>query len=514
MKHIKQLTLTLLLMSCLTMVLHAQNADNPWSFGISTGKNAYNGSLGNTIFDGDQPYQAFGGVHINRCITPRLDLSLEGTYGCLGIFEWNRDAFVNNMTNVDLSALYKLGGVGSKFQPFLHAGLGINSHVAMMEGRGPVESITNFGVPVGLGIRLGLGSAADLFWKATYGLNFGNDYDLHTETDGNDHFLQNALGIQFNFGPSKAGAVVKIDTDGDGIFDSKDKCPNIAGIKQFDGCPMSEADMAAKAAAEAEAKLKAEMEAKAAAEERARIRAEKEAAARLEAEKREAARLKAQAEAKAKAEAEAKAAAKVETKTTTTTTKTEVVTKTSNDGKTYTGATGRGVISRSGTTTTQAETRGYEKDDRSYETRTETYAEGYQEGRVVTGTTTTTRTTTSAYPDLQELFRRARYEVKFNTGSATLSSASYGILNEIVAKLKSYGNIAITIEGHTDSQGSETSNLTLSRNRAQAVLDYLATKGVSRSLLSSSGFGETYPIGDNATSEGRRQNRRVEIRIR
>jgi len=74
-------------------------------------------------------------------------------------------------------------------------------------------------------------------------------------------------------------------------------------------------------------------------------------------------------------------------------------------------------------------------------------------------------------------------------------------------------NASISVEGHTDSQGDDAMNLNLSEQRAQAVVSYLVNNGVSGNRLSSIGYGETSPIGDNATPEGRAMNRRIEFTV-
>ena len=71
----------------------------------------------------------------------------------------------------------------------------------------------------------------------------------------------------------------------------------------------------------------------------------------------------------------------------------------------------------------------------------------------------------------------------------------------------------IRVEGHTDSDGPDISNLKLSQARTQAVVDYLVSKGVERSRLDPVGFGESRPISDNTTPEGKAKNRRVEFII-
>ena len=101
-------------------------------------------------------------------------------------------------------------------------------------------------------------------------------------------------------------------------------------------------------------------------------------------------------------------------------------------------------------------------------------------------------------------------KVMFETGISTLRSESLGLLNEVVALLQANPKIRkVRIEGHTDSSGADAVNLTLSNARAGSVRDYLVKKGVSADRLVAKGFGETQPIADNSTPQGREANRRV-----
>ena len=79
--------------------------------------------------------------------------------------------------------------------------------------------------------------------------------------------------------------------------------------------------------------------------------------------------------------------------------------------------------------------------------------------------------------------------------------------------MQEFQSATFNIEGHTDSQGTLATNKSLSDKRAKAVLNYLNSKGVESSRLSSIGYGEEYPIADNNTRDGRGQNRRVEIKL-
>lgn len=99
----------------------------------------------------------------------------------------------------------------------------------------------------------------------------------------------------------------------------------------------------------------------------------------------------------------------------------------------------------------------------------------------------------------------------FQVGSANLSVEATGLLDEAIEILLANPTTVLTVEGHTDDVGSEDSNLALSEARAQAVVDYLVAGGVAAERLAAVGFGESRPIADNGTADGRAQNRRIEF---
>jgi outer membrane protein OmpA-like peptidoglycan-associated protein len=106
-------------------------------------------------------------------------------------------------------------------------------------------------------------------------------------------------------------------------------------------------------------------------------------------------------------------------------------------------------------------------------------------------------------------------DVLFDTGRATLKPGAREKLSKLAGILSAYpGAYRIEIEGHTDSVGSDNSNLNLSQGRAESVRDYLVQSGVkSERVIATSGFGESKPVAGNETAAGRQVNRRVEIII-
>jgi OmpA-OmpF porin, OOP family len=102
--------------------------------------------------------------------------------------------------------------------------------------------------------------------------------------------------------------------------------------------------------------------------------------------------------------------------------------------------------------------------------------------------------------------------VTFNTDSAVLLSQSASVLDEAVATLKKYPELAVEVDGHTDNRGSAQHNQVLSQKRAESVAAYLKEHGVTNKL-SAKGFGKTQPIADNKTDTGRLENRRVTLKV-
>jgi OmpA-OmpF porin, OOP family len=101
--------------------------------------------------------------------------------------------------------------------------------------------------------------------------------------------------------------------------------------------------------------------------------------------------------------------------------------------------------------------------------------------------------------------------INFGTGKSSIKSESQSIIDQIAEMLKGNPELKVSIEGHTDNVGTPASNQTLSVNRANAVVMALTEDGIDQSRLSATGWGQTKPIADNATDEGKAHNRRVEI---
>ncbi len=103
--------------------------------------------------------------------------------------------------------------------------------------------------------------------------------------------------------------------------------------------------------------------------------------------------------------------------------------------------------------------------------------------------------------------------ITFATNQSGITAGFYDTLNTVANILNNYEKTFLSIEGHTDSSGSEQYNQTLSEKRALSVKDYLVSKGVIGARLTTAGYGELRPVASNETAMGKAQNRRVEVQI-
>ena len=113
--------------------------------------------------------------------------------------------------------------------------------------------------------------------------------------------------------------------------------------------------------------------------------------------------------------------------------------------------------------------------------------------------------------ELQSSGHMALYGIQFATNSAAIAPDSDKVLGEIATLLKNQPDWKITVEGHTDNVGAKAANKALSQRRAESVVAWLGDHAVDRSRLAAAGLGDTKPVQDNTTEEGRAKNRRVEL---
>jgi outer membrane protein OmpA-like peptidoglycan-associated protein len=114
---------------------------------------------------------------------------------------------------------------------------------------------------------------------------------------------------------------------------------------------------------------------------------------------------------------------------------------------------------------------------------------------------------------IEEKISFAARNIFFKAGSDQLTESSFAALDDVAKILNSMPTVKLQVDGHTDSSGIAEKNLQLSKLRAQSVKNYLIAKGIDGSRLTSTGYGSAKPLESNATLEGRRKNRRVELKL-
>ncbi len=102
-------------------------------------------------------------------------------------------------------------------------------------------------------------------------------------------------------------------------------------------------------------------------------------------------------------------------------------------------------------------------------------------------------------------------QINFDTNKATIKPESMPLVQQIIDLMKSQPNLRVSIEGHTDNQGTAAANKTLSLNRARAVASAVAAGGIRADRMETVGWGQEKPVADNRTEDGRAANRRVEL---
>jgi outer membrane protein OmpA-like peptidoglycan-associated protein len=113
--------------------------------------------------------------------------------------------------------------------------------------------------------------------------------------------------------------------------------------------------------------------------------------------------------------------------------------------------------------------------------------------------------------EVRVVFQKAIQGIQFETAKYIIKPLSFVILDHVAKVLAENPNYRVEVQGHTDTEGKPETNLTLSNNRANAVRDYLITKGIDANRLTANGYGQNRPVAPNTTIEGKAKNRRVEF---
>lgn len=482
--------ITLLLALCIVAInLSAQTADKKWNIGLHGGSTQYNGDLGQGYYDFDQAFYGFGGVSISRYLGRHFDLNLMGTMGEAGQIETSIKNFHVKMMTGTLNLRFNLTGPEAHVRPFLFAGGGIVMWDRSDWARvGDEDKRTDYALPsFGGGFNFRLGETVNLQLMESFMLTNKDDIDREIN-DNNDGFLMHTVGLTFNLGQMK-------DADGDGVSDRRDKCPGTPGgvVVDANGCPVDiDKDGVADYLDECKdiaglAALKGcpDKDDDGIADKEDRCPNEKGLAAL-----------------KGCPDTDGDGVADMDDKCPDTKQGYKVDAKGCPYDNDKDGLLNEedgcpdiaGIVALNGCPDSDGDG----------------VADNEDRCPTVKGTLANKGCPEISKEDVKKITKIAS-AIYFETNKDKLKAVSLPQLDALVDILQKYEGANLSIEGHTDSQGDDGYNMTLSQKRCESVKAYLMSKGIFESRLTAQGFGETKPIGDNKTAEGRAKNRRVEL---
>jgi OmpA-OmpF porin, OOP family len=468
-----------------TFSAKAQTEDKKWNVGLHGGIIQYHGDLGRDWYKTDKTMYGFGGISVSRYLWDFLDLNATYSRGTLG-YDSGVTGFKSDFSAVSLNLRWNLIGQKYAIRPYVFGGAGLilfdrqlNFHKEKIDSALPTA---------GGGVNIRLTPALTLNLQETF-LFTNNDSRDGAVSGKKDDFLMHSAGLTFSFGSKKdadldgvsdkndkcpdtpTGVTVDktgcpVDTDKDGVADYLDACPAVAGSAMLKGCPDADND----GIADAEDRCP-----------------NQPGTAML----------------KGCPDADNDGVADLDDKCPSTKPGTKVDASgcskdSDNDGVSDDVdrcPTLAGPESLKGCPDTDGDGVA-DLDDRCPNTKGNIANKGCPE---ITK---------------QDAVRITYIGSKifFENNSDKLKVASLSQLDELTKILNKYEGSNLTIEGHTDYNGSDAFNMTLSQKRSDSVRAYLIGNGISADRLTGIGYGESKPIADNKTSLGRAKNRRVELK--
>ena len=432
----------------------AQDENNPWQigFGVNSVDIRTPKDFGEVLKDWAGPSDlnilpAVSRLSVGRYIGKGFSAELSGSLNKIEKgYGYNKD--LDNKVDqsfwaVNLAAQYHLNTLWSGarwFDPYAQVGGGY----AAIDNEGKFRTL--------------VGAGANFWFTDNIGLNLQTAYHPTMKSESTENYFQHALGITIKFGkqdrdndgvadkddkcPDVAGKPELNgcpDADGDGITDAEDSCPDVFGLKEFNGCPDTDGDGIADKDDECP-----EVAGKAAL--------------------------------KGCPDADNDGIADKDDKCP------QVAGPKENNGCPWPDTDRDGVL---------------DKDDECPEEAGPASNKGCPE----------------VTQEVQTQLNSFAKTILFDVGKSTIRPESATVLNNIVNVLNKYKNSKFSVEGYTDTSGNKDKNQRLSEDRAYSVKAYLVDKGINPARLSAKGFGPEKPIASNKTKKGRELNRRVEINL-
>ena len=490
----KRIIYSLIFMLLVITSAYSQTKEKPWTIGGYYGKSEYNGDLGNGFFQYGKAFYGFGSFTLSRYLNSHFNVGITLGYGGHGYFVAKNDPenFGSHRILGDIQVQFNFVKKETAFfRPYLFAGVGFRN----LTDPGSTQYVPptcNEGTDLvgvgGLGLHFKLYKNLGLRYILSFGYTNHDIRDRQPEAGINDLQLDQSIGLVLNLGP-------KIDTDGDGVADRKDKCPDTpagalvdatgciidrdkdgfadnqddcpdnAGIAKFKGCPdrdndgiMDKDDECPDTPGLAEFKGCPDSD-------KDGVEDRKDECPNLAG-------------------------------------------LTQFNGCPDTD--GDGIIDPKDKCPGEAgpvETEGcpdrdkdgiLDKDDKCPDVYGILANKGCPEIK----------------QEVKQIFEKALQGIQFETGKDVIKGASFQILNDVVLVMQENPEYNLSIYGHTDNVGAEDMNMTLSQKRADSVKKYLTDKGVpANRIVEAKGFGESMPVDSNDTAAGRAKNRRVEFKV-
>jgi outer membrane protein OmpA-like peptidoglycan-associated protein len=452
MKHLKVAILALFLIAGLSNV-NAQDKNNPWAIGIGANAvdfypvhNPDRGGWGDEFFNAGDHYNMLAAVSkitVGKYLADGFTIEAAGT---LNKISKMGDKSVSDLTYYGLDGALKydinnLIGKTSWFDPYVLVGGGYTW----------LDDLDNATANGGAGFNI--------WFNDNIGLNVESKYKHSFDNADLQHF-QHSVGFIFKFGGT--------DTDGDGVYDKDDACPDVFGLAAFNGCPDTDSDgvVDSKDDCPTVAGLAA---------------------------------LNGCPDADADGIADKDDACPNE--------------KGTKANKGCPDTDGDGVVDKDDACPTvagPADNKGCPWPD----TDGDSVTDNVDKCPTVAGPASNNGCPVAPTVEVMATLNEYARTILFDTGKATFHNESIDILKAMTAIFKDYPQANFVISGHTDSVGSDKSNQLLSERRANAVRDYLISNGINAERLTTVGFGESKPIDTNKTAAGRHNNRRTEVTLK
>ncbi len=458
MKHLKIAVIALFTLVVVANV-SAQDSNNPWAITLGLNSIDFRGGAAIGISDIADDYlstsdwsvlPSISRISAEKYLKDGFTLQVAGSLNKIENFR-AKDAYLSGMyyaidANVkyDVNKLVDMvfGSTTSYFDPYVYLGGGYTK---------------GFGKDAGA--MLNVGAGFNVWISETIGLNVQSGVKNKFSVWEADHF-QHTFGIIFKFGGK--------DTDGDGIYDKNDSCPDVAGLAAFNGCPDADGDgvQDSKDSCPNVAGLAAlngcpDADGDGIADKDDMCPNEKGSSAN-----------------RGCPDSDGDGVVNKEDKCL------NVAGPVANGGCPWPDTDGDGVL---------------DKDDNCVNEAGPASNDGCPESVITEAAIETINTGAKS--------------ILFNTGMSSFRPKVSNYLDAIVTTMNEFPKANFMVSGHTDSTGSEKGNAKLSQKRADAAMNYFVEKGVDASRLTAKGFGEGFPIDSNKTRAGRANNRRVEIKV-